>query len=103
MKAFPRQALHAEALSLIHPESQGPRHWQKAYARRHAGVINPHALLRLVMFTPDWPAPVQVRRHYTHTQCLGPVPGFSQPPYGQFNLATHVGEAPSGWRPIGNC
>ncbi|MFO1370540.1 MAG: 23S rRNA pseudouridine(1911/1915/1917) synthase RluD [Marinagarivorans sp.] len=28
VKAFPRQALHAEALSLIHPESQEPCHWQ---------------------------------------------------------------------------
>lgn len=46
------------------------------------------------MFTPDWPAPVQVCAAITHTQCLGPVPGFSQPPYGQFNLATHAGDAP---------
>ncbi|MDM8564410.1 peptidoglycan editing factor PgeF [Candidatus Halobeggiatoa sp. HSG11] len=37
--------------------------------------------------TPDWPAPPQVKA-YTTTR----KNGYSQPPYGSFNLATHVGD-----------
>ncbi|MDM8569746.1 peptidoglycan editing factor PgeF [Thiotrichales bacterium HSG1] len=41
----------------------------------------------LEFITPNWPAPPQVRA-YTTTR----KGGCSQPPYGSFNLATHVGD-----------
>ncbi|HMW73555.1 MAG TPA: laccase domain-containing protein, partial [Cellvibrionaceae bacterium] len=45
------------------------------------------------MLAPDWPAPAQVKAVITQAQLAGEAAGFSQPPYGEFNLATHVGEA----------
>lgn len=44
------------------------------------------------MFIPQWPAPVQVKALITLAQLEGEPGGFSLPPYGEFNLATHVGE-----------
>lgn len=46
------------------------------------------------MIKPSWPAPVKVRAVITQTQFLPQQPGFSREPFGAFNLATHVGEAP---------
>lgn len=46
-----------------------------------------------MIIAPDWPVPAQVKAAITQAQLAGDAPGFSQPPYGQFNLATHVGEA----------
>lgn len=44
------------------------------------------------MIDPIWPAPAQVRAVITQTVFTPSEPGFSQPPYGSFNLANHVGE-----------
>ncbi len=46
------------------------------------------------MFKPNWPAPANVHAAITHTRLDATTPGFSEPPYGQFNLATHVGDDP---------
>ncbi|MEY4588311.1 MAG: polyphenol oxidase [Pseudomonadota bacterium] len=46
------------------------------------------------MINPIWPIPAQVNARITQTTFSAQEPGFSLPPYGGFNLACHVGEAP---------